>query len=199
MPITWSIVHMRIMVSILKKTPFIPLAMDISQYGIWANVNSRNQILLELTMLPLSVVRRVSINLLLLLKLDTGSPLANSNGVSLRPLHCKSNKDLSLKQTRVSRQIAELPKHWGLCFYTAQNCVMAPEALYGANNSTEQRIASWKSGAPDWSWGSIAVSKLPLGNYPINLHGSSWGKNPVVHMIEKEESLNLFIFMTDSL
>lgn len=117
----------------------------ISQYGICVNVNSRNQILLELTMLPLGIVRRVSINLLLLWKLDTGSPLATSNGVSLRPLCRKSNKDLSLKQARDSRWIAELPKHWGLCFYTAQNCVMAPEALKWGNNSTEHQIASWKS------------------------------------------------------
>lgn len=117
----------------------------ISQYGICVNVNSRNEILLELTMLPLGIVRRVSINLLLLWKLDTGSPLATSNGISLRPLRCNSNKDLSLKQVRDSRRIAELPKHWGLCFYTAQNCVMAPEALNWGNNSTEHQTARWKS------------------------------------------------------
>lgn len=96
-------------------------------------------------MLPLGIVRRVSINLLLLWKLDTGSPLATSNGISLRPLRCNSNKDLSLKQVRDSRRIAELPKHWGLCFYTAQNCVMAPEALNWGNNSTEHQTVRWKS------------------------------------------------------
>lgn len=96
-------------------------------------------------MFPLGIARRVSINLLLSWKLDTESPLATSNGVSLRPLRCKSNKDLSLKQARDSRWISELPKHWGLCFYTAQNRVMAPEAFKRGNNSTEHQIAGWKS------------------------------------------------------
>lgn len=112
----------------LRKPPLLSPWQWITQYGICAEENSRNQILPDANNASLGHSEKGLNSPPLHVLTRHRKPFSHKQWGFIKPLHFRCNKAPSRKQTRNSSQIVELPKHWGPCFYTAQNCVMAPEA-----------------------------------------------------------------------